>query len=366
MLSHRNICSNVLACRNLHPVGEKDRFMSILPLSHTLENSIGFIYPIMNGASINYLKKTPSPSILQEALKQVRPTVMLSVPMVIEKIYKQRILPTLKGSSITRLLMKISLFRKFLHRIAGRKLAKTFGGELEFFGIGGAKLNTNVEKFLLEAGFPYAIGYGLTETSPLLAGAVPGKTRLGSTGPSIEGVELKIHNPNPETGEGEILARGPNVMSGYYKEPELTKKVLGEDGWFRTGDLGTLDPDRNLYIRGRLKNMIVGSSGENIYPEEIEFVINNFRHVVESLVVEKKGKLVAMVHINIEEIEQAYQHLKEEVSNFMEVKIDEILREIKEYVNSRVNKFSRVHAVVLQSSPFQKTATQKIKRFLYS
>jgi long-chain acyl-CoA synthetase len=366
MLTHRNICSNVEACRTLHTVGEKDRFLSILPLSHTLENTVGFLVPVMNGACVYYLRKPPSPSVLMPALKEVRPTIMLSVPMVIEKIYFQKIWPSLTGRKILRMLMRTAVFRKILYQAAGRKLQSTFGGKLEFFGIGGAKLNTRVEKFLSEAGFPYAIGYGLTETSPLLAGAVPGKTRIGSTGHVIEDVELKIHDPNPQTGEGEIWARGPNVMKGYYLEPELTREVLTDDGWFRTGDLGILDGDGRLFIMGRLKNMIVGSSGENIYPEEIEFVINDFRHVVESLVVEKKGKLVALVHINLEEIEQAYQHLKEEVSHFMEEKTKEILHELKTYVNARVNKFSRIHSVVLQKDPFQKTATKKIKRYLYS
>jgi len=366
MLSHGNICSNVLSCRPFHAVKEGDRFLSILPLSHTFENTIGFMVPMMNGACVYYIQKPPSPSVLMSAMKEVRPTIMLSVPMVIEKIYFQKIMPALYGKKAIRFMMRMPLMRRTLHRAAGRKLMDSFGGELEFFGIGGAKLNTRVEQFLMDAGFPYAIGYGLTETSPLLAGAAVGKTRLGSTGPAVEEVELEIHDPDPHTGKGEIWARGPNVMKGYYREPGLTAEVLTGDGWFRTGDLGTFDADRNLYIKGRLKNMIVGSSGENIYPEEIEFVINNFRHVVESLVIEQKGKLVALVHINLEEIEQAYQNLREEVSNFMEEKVEEILKEIKEYVNARVNKFSQVHAVVLQSAPFKKTATQKIKRFLYS
>lgn len=355
MLTHKNICSNVLACGLMQPVGGKDRFVSILPLSHTLENTVGFALPILNGACVYYLQKPPSPSVLMPALAEVKPTIMLSVPMVIEKIYYQKILPALMGKKLTRTLMGIPVMRKVLHRAAGKKLMKSFGGEVIFFGIGGAKLNGQVEKFLIEAGFPYAIGYGLTETSPLLAGTVPGKTLLGSTGLAVDGVELKINDPDPETGEGEIWARGPNVMKGYYREPELTREVLTEDGWFRTGDLGILDPEHNLHIKGRLKNMIVGSSGENIYPEEIEFVINNFKHVLESLVVEKKGKLVALVHLNMEEIEQTYKHLREEIP-----------KELKDYVNERVNKFSKLHSVVLQSAPFQKTATQKIKRFLYS
>jgi len=243
-------------------------------------------------------------------------------------------------------------------------LMKTFGGNIRFFGVGGAKLNKTVEKFLIEAKFPYAIGYGLTETSPILAGADPKNTVYESTGPAIKDIELIIHNPDKVTGEGEIWAKGPSIMMGYYNEPEMTKEVLTPDGWFKTGDLGVFDKNNNLFIRGRLKNMIVGASGENIYPEEIESVINNFRHVIESLVVEKKGKLVALVHLNMEELEKKYRHLKDEAHKLDE-KVEEMLRELKEYVNSRVNKFSQINKIEHQGEPFQKTATQKIKRFLY-
>ena len=355
MLTHRNLCSNVLASYKLFPVGAKDRFLSILPMSHTLENTVGFLLPVFSGSCVYYLSKPPSPTVLMNALEVVRPTVVLSVPMVIEKIYFNKIYPALTARAITRLLLKIGTTRRILHKAAGRKLMKSFGGELVFFGIGGAKLNRSVELFLQEAGFPYAIGYGLTETSPLLAGAIPGKVKLESTGLAAEGVELRINEPDPVSGEGEIWARGPNVMQGYYKEPGLTEKVLTADGWFKTGDLGMLDEDNHLFIKGRLKNMIVGSSGENIYPEEIESVINNFRHVVESLVIERKGKLVALVHMNMEE-----------VSHLVEMKAEELIAEIKNYVNSRVNKFSQLHGIQLELVPFQKTATQKIKRFLYS
>lgn len=366
MLTHRNISFNVMACRKLKDVNETDRFLSILPLSHTLENTVGFLVPLFNGASVYYLKKAPSPSILIPALKKVKPTIVLSVPMVIEKIYYNKVFPALNGKWLVRALMAIPPLRKKLHRSAGSKLMKTFGGALQFFGIGGAKLNKNVEIFLKEARFPYAIGYGLTETAPLLAGAVVGETRIGSTGPAIDGIEMKINDPDPTTGEGEIWARGPNVMKGYYKEPKLTERVLTQDGWFKTGDLGVFDQDQKLFIKGRLKNIIVGSSGENIYPEEIEFVINNFRHVIESVVIQKKGRLVALVHINREEIEEAYKHLREEVSQFVEKRTEEILLELKLYVNARVNKFSQLHSIVLQQDPFQKTATKKIKRFLYT
>lgn len=250
--------------------------------------------------------------------------------------------------------------------MAGKKLLKTFGGELKFFGIGGAKINEQVEKFLLEAKFPYAVGYGLTETSPLLAGFGPKEPRLQAAGKVLEGVEVKIHNPDKTTGEGEVWARGPNVMKGYYKEPELTAQVLTEDGWFRTGDLGIFDEENYLHIRGRSKNVILGPGGENIYPEEIESVINNFKHVVESLVIEQKGKLVALVHFDREEIEKKYQEIKEGFSEYVENAYNELSTDLKEYINNRVSRFSKIQRIIPQNEEFIKTATKKIKRFLYN
>jgi long-chain acyl-CoA synthetase len=366
MLTHKNISFNALKGRVIQHIDETDRFLSVLPLSHTYENTLGLILPMLCGSCVYYLRKPPTPSVLLPALAEVKPTMMLTVPLIIEKIYFNKILPTFRDKLILRLLYKISFLRKKLNEAAGKKLLKTFGGELKFYGIGGAKLNKSVEKFLREAKFPYAVGYGLTETAPLLAGANPQKSLFESTGPAIEDIELKINNPDRKTGEGEIWAKGPNVMKGYYKEPEMTREVLTPDGWFKTGDLGAFDSKNNLYIKGRLKNMIVGASGENIYPEEIESIINNFRFVVESLVVEQKGKLVAFVVINMEELEMKYQILKQDMTRQFEDKIAEVLRELQEYVNSQVNKFSQIQKVVLQPVPFQKTATLKIKRFLYT
>ena len=366
MLTHKNISFTAIQSRVIQYIDETDRFLSVLPLSHTYENTLGLILPMLCGSCVFYLKKPPTPAVLLPALAEVKPTMMLTVPLIIEKIYFNKILPAFRDKMIIRLLYKIPFMRKTLNGAAGKKLYKTFGGELKFYGIGGAKLNKTVEQFLIEAKFPYAIGYGLTETSPLLAGANPKKSVFESTGPAMEGVELMIHNPDRVTGEGEIWAKGPNVMQGYYKEPELTKEVLTSEGWFKTGDLGTFDKNNNLYIKGRLKNMIVGSSGENIYPEEIESVINNFRFVVESLVVQQKGKLVALVHINVDELEKKYHHLKQDMTRQIEDKVDDVLNELQEYVNSQVNKFSQINKVVLQPVPFQKTATQKIKRFLYT
>ena len=366
MLTHKNISFNALKGRNIQWIDETDRFLSVLPLSHTYENTLGLILPMLCGSSVYYLRKPPTPSVLLPALAEIKPTMMLTVPLIIEKIFFNKVMPALSEKLILRLLYKIPFFRIKLNAAAGKKLLKTFGGELKFYGIGGAKLNKEVEKFLIEAKFPYAIGYGLTETAPLLAGSNPQKAVFESTGPAIEGVELIINSPNKITGEGEIWAKGPNVMKGYYKEPEMTKEVLTQDGWFKTGDLGTIDNDNNLYIKGRLKNMIVGASGENIYPEEIESIINNFRFVVDSLVVQQKGKLVALVQINMEELEKKYQILKQDMTRQVEDKVDEVLNELQHYVNSQVNKFSQIQKVVLQPVPFQKTATLKIKRFLYT
>jgi long-chain acyl-CoA synthetase len=365
MLTHRNICFTATQVLTIQKVVDTDVFLSILPLSHTYEQTLGLILPLFNGAAIYYLRKAPTPSVLLPALAEIRPTTMLTVPLIMEKIYFNKIVPTFSKNKVVSFLYHKTSVRKLLNKIAGKKIYKSFGGRLRFFGIGGAKLNPTVEQFLLDARFPYAIGYGLTETSPLLAGTKVGSCKLGTTGPAMEGVTLKIHNPDPVTGEGEVWARGDNVMKGYYKEPGMSAEVMTPDGWFRTGDLGHLDDDSYLSIRGRLKNMIVGSSGENIYPEEIESVINDFGHVIESLVVQQKGKLVAMVHVNVEELQAKYQQMKKDFTDHAELVIDEYLEELRRYVNSKVNKYSQLQLVVYQPEPFQKTATLKIKRFLY-
>lgn len=368
MLTHRNISWNAIQSFTVEPIYPFDKFLSILPLSHTYENTLGLLFPVFYGASVYYLRKPPVPSVLLPALSLVQPTKLLTVPLVIEKIFRNKILPEFQKSSAIRFLYRIPFIRKMLHRIAGKKLMKTFGGKITFFGVGGSKLDGRVERFLLEAKFPYAIGYGLTETSPLLAGTNPRTPRVGSTGPAIKGVRLRLGDVDPATGEGEIQATGPNVMNGYYKNPEMTKNVFTADGWFRTGDLGSFDKDGFLRIKGRIKNMIVGASGENIYPEEIESLINRMRYVIESLVVEKKGKLVALIHLNMDEIEHQFQAWKQDAVVYAEkinLRKDEILKDIQETVNAQVNKFSRIQQVLFHKDPFEKTPTQKIKRFLY-
>ena len=365
MLTHKNLMWTAEKSFTLQDISTEDRFISVLPLSHTFENTLGFLFPIKFGASVHYLRKPPVASVLLPALQKVKPTIMLVVPLIIEKVFKSNILPKFQKSPVTRFIYSLPPMRKVLHRVAAKKLYETFGGKLRFFGIGGAKLDPTVERFLYEGKFPYAIGYGLTETSPLLAGAVGKNVRIGSTGIAMEGVQLRLGDADLKTGEGEIQAKGPNVMKGYYKAPEITKEVFTEDGWFKTGDKGWYDKDNFLYIKGRIKNMIVGASGENIYPEEIESVINKMRFVLESLVVEKKGKLVAMVHLNMEEVEQHFKHLKEEAQQYIQEKSDEILKEIHKKVNAQMNKFSRIQQVVSHPKPFEKTPTKKIKRFLY-
>jgi len=366
MLTHKNICFTAIKGHETQPISENDRFLCVLPLSHTYENTLGFILPVYRGACVYYLSKPPTPSVLLPALQAVKPTIMLTVPLIIEKIYRSKILPAFTDKWFIRQLYKIPFLRIKLNRIAGKKLIETFGGQIHFFGVGGAKLNKTVEKFLIEARFPYAVGYGLTESAPLLAGFNPHDAKLQTTGPAVRGVELKIHDPDPRTGEGEVWAKGPNIMKGYYNEPALTREVLTADGWLKTGDLGVFDDENYLSIKGRVKNMIVRANGENIYPEDIESVINDFHHVVESLVLEQKGKLVALVHFNNDEIEQRYQHLKEEIADFVDHKIEELRLELQAYVNSRVNRISQVQLIVAQPDPFQKTATLKIKRFLYA
>jgi len=366
MLSHKNICFVAENAQCVRIVHEKDRFLSILPMSHTYENTLGFVMPLTKGTCVYYLGKQPTPSVLLPALLEVKPTMMFAVPLIIEKIYRNKILPAFTKKWPIRQLYKVPFIRKKFNQIAGKKLMQTFGGEINFFGIGGAKLDKKVEQFLIEAKFPYSIGYGLTETAPLLAGMKVFESRLQSTGPAITGVELKINNPDSKTGEGEIWARGANVMKGYYKDPGMTAEVITPDGWFKTGDLGKFDKNQYLYIRGRLKNIIIGSSGENIYPEEIESVINNYPDVLESLVVHQKGRLVALVHLNMEELQIKYSELIEKGSNQAEQKLNELLKEIQNYINENVNKFSQVQMIQIQPEPFQKTATQKIKRFLYN
>ena len=358
MLSHRNLCHNIIASLHAHKCTEKDVWLSILPMAHTYELSIGVLYPIFVGACVYYIPKPPATSVLLSALKTVKPTVMLSVPLIIEKVYKNSVVPTIRRSRVMRWMRKH--MPTLLYRLIGLKLKATFGGRLKFFGIGGSKLDTTVEEFLKKAKFPYAIGYGLTETAPLICNAGVKYTKPGSTGVAAYGVSVKLINVNPETGEGEIVCKGNNVMLGYYKDPARTRSVFTDDGWFKTNDLATVDEKGRYYIKGRLSNMILGPSGENIYPEEIESVINNVEGVNESVVLERDGRLVALVQFN-DNIINWNQEGEDQFFEKLQARKEAILN----YVNRHVNKSSKINEVEVVKEPFEKTATQKIRRFKY-
>ena len=369
MLTHAALCAQVGISSSIFPVLPDDVFLSVLPLSHTYECSIGMIYPFSMGARVVYLDRPPTASALMPALRAVRPSVMLIVPLIIEKIYRHQVLAKFNSNGFWRTLYKVGFLRRYLHRVAGKKLLKLFGGRLRFLGIGGAKLDGGAEKFLLEAKGPYATGYGLTETAPLLAVAAPSAVRLGSTGPQAPGVQLRLENINPDTRQGEVVALTPSVMLGYFKNPEATKEVFTDDGWFRTGDLGEFDKDGWLYIKGRLKNMIVGPGGENIYPEDIETVLNSHVYIADSIVTEQEGRLVALVHFNRDEIEAMVDNWREEwetQKEAWEAKTEQLKKEIMDFVNAKVNRFSRISEVVEEKDDFAKTPTHKIKRFLYN
>ncbi|MCR4571920.1 MAG: AMP-binding protein [Bacteroidales bacterium] len=358
MLSHRNLCQNIMEAHKAERCFKKDRFMSILPMAHAYEMALGCLYPIYVGACVYYIPKPPTPSVLMAAMKKVRPSVMCSVPLIIEKVYRKSIVPTVESSRTLKWMQK-SLPWLF-YRLVGGRLYKSFGGKLHFFGIGGSKLDPVVEAFLKKCHFPYAIGYGLTECAPLVCNAMVGRTVVGSIGIPSYKVEVRLDNVNPETGEGEIVCRGDNVMLGYYKDPERTQQVIDDDGWFHTNDVALVDKYGNFHIKGRLNNTILGPSGENIYPEEIEQVINNEEGVSESLVVERDGKLVALVKFednvldwNLEGEERFYE------------KVESLQKTLQERINRLLGKNSQVSKVDAMKEPFEKSATQKIRRFLY-
>ncbi|MBS3945417.1 MAG: AMP-binding protein [Melioribacter sp.] len=364
ILTHSNIVSNAISTLGFVDVVPGDRMLSILPLFHTIESTLGLVIPFIAGANVTYLDKPPTAAVLLPALSTVKPTIMLAVPLIIEKIFRLRILPEINKKPVVRGLYKLPAVRKKLHKIAGKKLMKTFGGELKMFCIGGASLSADVERFLKEGEFPYAIGYGLTETSPLVTGTSPANVRLRSAGKSIPDVQIKLSNPNPKTGEGEVLVKGPNVMKGYYKDPDKTREVFDNDGWFKTGDLAVIDQDGYLFIKGRSKNVIIGSNGKNIYPEEIESIINEFDFVMESIVIERKEGLIAKVYLNYEQVDESYKIQKLNEGKAREI-ISRILNDLLIKINERVNTFSKINKIIEQREPFEKTPTQKIKRFLY-
>jgi len=364
MLSHRNLTSNAYAASGLMDIEPGSVFLSILPISHTYEFTTGFILPLLTGARIAYAGKTPTPAILQNLCRHEQPYIIFAVPLVLEKIYKKRVLPNIEKSRLLRFLCTFSFGRKLVHKKAGKKLLEFFGGNLAMMGIGGASLNPEVEQFLVDAEFPYLIGYGQTESSPLIAGG-PFKDKtitIGSTGKPLPGVEVKIEKADPESGIGEIYARGANVMVGYFNDADATAETITPDGWLATGDLGILDDAGNLHIKGRCKNIIVMSSGENIYPEAIEHKINGYNWVVESLVVEDNGKLNAWVYPDYEYVDEVTAG---KTRSQRREYLDGLFDELRRGVNATQAASTKLTEVFERREPFIKTATHKIKRYLY-
>ena len=351
MLTNKNLVWNAKVCSKpfikIH-VGWKA--LSILPLSHVYEFTIGLLLILMNGASVTYLGKAPSVGSLMPALKDVKPQIMLSVPLLIEKVYRRAIEPKFKEGTKLNKLMQHKLLQKPIYHLIGKKMIKTFGGRMKFFGVGGSKLDPQVEAFLDKANFPYALGYGLTETSPFIAGCGPKDHVVGTLGKVLDGLDVRTAQE-----DGEIQIKGPTVMKGYYKMPELTAESFTEDGYFRTGDLGAFENGR-LAIKGRSKSMILGANGENIYPDTIENLINAQEYVIESLVIPEDRSLTAMVRLDLQAIQRALGSIN----------IQDFLEQLKQTVNPKLSSFSRISNIRLQEEPFERTPTEKIKRYLYT
>ena len=352
MLTNRNIVWNAYVCSTpfikIHPGWNA---LSILPMSHVYEFTIGFVLLLMNGVQIVYLGKAPSTDTLMPAMKEIRPQVMLSVPLLIEKIYRRALLPKLKEGTKLGKLARNKLTAPIVYSIIGKKVKTIFGGRMRFFGVGGAAFDSEAEVFFNRIHFPYALGYGLTETSPFIAGCGPKDQVPGTLGPVLDGLDVRL---DPETGEVQI--KGPSVMKGYYKNEALTDEVFTEDGYFRTGDIGEFK-DGRLAIKGRCKTMILGPSGENIYPENIEFLINSEEDVVESLVVADQSGLTAIIRLDMKALKKKGIIAVEAIQS----RLDAILKA----VNVKLSSFSRIRKAEIQVVPFERTPTDKIKRFLY-
>lgn len=364
MLTHKNllVCADE-STDTYVKINKGDKVLSILPMSHAYEFSIGHLLCLLRGCEIVFLGKPPATTILMKAFKEVKPHIILTVPLLIEKIYKAAVAPVLNNDEKIKKLIKFPLTRAFVYHAIRNKLVTTMGGRMKFFGIGGAPLDSEVEAFLYKAAFPYAPGYGLTETSPLIAASGPRKKqhRLGYIGKPVKHDSVILLNKNGE-GIGEIAVKGPNVMVGYYKRDDLNKEVFTDDGYFKTGDLGKFNSEGFLAIKGRIKTMILGPSGENIYPEAIESLINNMDYVQESLIVPGEGGLVALIKLDLEAIQNKLKISAEETKAFAE----KYILKLKNNANNQLSGFSKISETQLQEKDFERTPTQKIKRFLYS
>ncbi len=352
MLTYRNVSANIGTGLQFLPPGGRQNVVSMLPLAHMYGQLAEFLYPLASGCHIHFLTKSPTPTLLMKAFADVHPYIIVTVPLVIEKICKRAVLPILEKPSVQRLL-KIPVLRKMAVKTVRKKLMKAFGGQLKYFIVGGAALNPEVEDLLMHIKFPLIVGYGMTECGPLIGGCYVHEFVPRSGGHILPGNEIRIDSKDPYSEVGEILVRGEHVMKGYYKNEEATRATFTDDGWMRTGDLGLIDKDQNIFIKGRSKTMILGASGQNIYPEEIEGKLNDMEGVVESVVVEREGKLIALVFPDYEG-ELRFRQT-----------IPELMKENLQKLNEKLPKYAQIFKIELKKDEFEKTPKRSIKRFLY-
>jgi long-chain acyl-CoA synthetase len=356
MISHNSLAANVRYAQNNMPLESGDPVVSFLPLAHTYGCAFEFLFPFTFGCHITILTKTPSPQILIQAFKEIRPRLILSVPLVIEKIYKKQLLPV-----INKPLMKILLVIPGINRLLFNKICKTltdtFGGRFKEIVIGGAAFNPEAEKFFKKIGLRFSVGYGMTECGPLISYASWDTTKLGASGRAVDTLEVTIDSADPQKQLGEIILRGDNVMSGYYKNEKATKDIIDDKGWMHTGDLGIIDNEGNIFIKGRSKTMILGPSGKNIFPDEIEAIINNMDYIAESLVIAEDNKLIGLIFPD-------YEMMKRD--NISEEQLIAILDKTKKEVNEKIPDFMAVSKFRIHPEEFAKTPKRSIKRFLYT
>jgi long-chain acyl-CoA synthetase len=356
MITHNSLAANVRYAQNNMPLKPGDPLVSFLPLAHTYGCAFEFLFPFTIGCHITILSKTPSPQIIIQAFKEIKPRLILSVPLVIEKIFKKQLLPVISKPHM-KILLAIPLLNKILYKKINEKLVDTFGGEFKEIVIGGAAFNPDAEIFFKKIKFKFSVGYGMTECGPLISYASWDTTRLGASGRAVDTLEVTIDSPDPENIVGEIILRGENVMTGYYKNEKATREMIDDNGWMHTGDLGVIDKDGNIFIKGRSKSMILGPSGQNIYPEEIEAVINNKDYIVESVVIFVDNKLIALVFPD-------YEMMKRD--NISEEQLLEYLDKTRKEVNERLPEFMAISKFRVHPEEFVKTPKRSIKRFLYT
>ena len=353
MLTYRNFSANVDYSQRNVPAG--DRMVSMLPMAHMYGLVIEFIYPLCNGTAIYWLGKAPTPATLLKAFADVKPYLLITVPLVMEKIYKSKVKPTL-DKPLVKVLLKIPGINNIIYKKVKDGLVQAFGGEVQEFIMGGAALNPEVEKLFKRIKFPYLVGYGMTEACPLLAYEHWTKYVAGSCGKAVDVATVRIDSDDPEHIAGEIQAKGENITIGYFKNPEASANAFTEDGYLRTGDLGIMDKEGNIFIKGRSKSMILSANGQNIYPEELEAIINNQPYVAESVVVDRAGKIVALVYLDNDAIKR---------DNLDSETVSDIPEKIRMGANRQLPGYSQIAKVETVLTPFEKTPKMSIKRFLY-